>query len=113
VVPRLLGVVEDLDFLRIADRLPDDVLEDHVGLGLARDELVQLVHVARVVLAVVEADRVRRDDGGRAVSAHGRGGRVIGLAFVSIALLVAMSTSLKKKLRSGVDGRTRHDLPAT
>jgi len=23
-----------------------------------------------------------------------------------------MSTSLKKKLRSGVDGRTRHDVPA-
>src|SRR5439155_2574498 len=63
VVPGLLGVVEDLHFLRIADSFPDDVLERHGGLWLPRNQLIQLVHVGLVVLAVVEADGVLRNEG--------------------------------------------------
>jgi hypothetical protein len=47
--------MEDLHLLRVADGTPDDVLERHVRLGLACDELVQLVHVGLVVLAVMVA----------------------------------------------------------
>ncbi len=61
VVPRLRGGVEGTGQRRILRRLRDQRVELHLGELLALDRLVQLVDVALVVLAVVEADRLRAD----------------------------------------------------
>jgi len=61
VVPDLGRVVEDGDLLGVARGGGHDLGERLVGEVGARDQLVQVVHVALVVLAVVEADGVGGD----------------------------------------------------
>src|SRR6185369_8059159 len=63
VVPGLRGVVEDLRVLGIADGGGDHLLERHVGIACAGDELVQLRDVRGMVLAVVKRNGLGGDDG--------------------------------------------------
>jgi hypothetical protein len=55
------AVVEDLLRLGVADGARDHLLQRHVREARARHELVQLLHVGRVVLAVVQGHGARRN----------------------------------------------------
>jgi hypothetical protein len=62
VVPHLRGIVEHLRARRFACRREDDLFERRRFVGRALDQFVQLVDIALVMLAMVEALRVRGDD---------------------------------------------------
>jgi hypothetical protein len=61
VIPRLRGVVEDLRLAGVPAGRLDDVIQFLIGERSACDELVELLHVGRVMLAIMKAHRALRD----------------------------------------------------
>jgi hypothetical protein len=75
VIPRLRGIVEYLLGFFVLGRLLDDVLERHLGVRRALDQLVQLVDVGFMMLAVVERNGLGGNDRGECVLGIGELGK--------------------------------------
>jgi hypothetical protein len=73
VVPGLGGIVEDGGLVRLAAGFENYFLQGHVGKFAARNELVQVVEVTLVVLAVMKADGLGRNDGFQGIVRVGQG----------------------------------------
>src|SRR5664280_3843734 len=75
VVPDLGGIVEHRRLVGLAGRRLDDRDEIHVGFGLSGHHAGEVVEVRLVMLAVMEAARVLRDEGLERVVGPGKRGK--------------------------------------